>query len=55
MADEDYKRKLTSILSADVKGYTLLMADNEIATIETIASDRGPHRMTQRPGGRFTL
>ena len=40
MADEDYKRKLTAILSADVKGYSLLMADNEIATIETINSYR---------------
>ena len=40
MADEDYKRKLTAILSADVKGYSLLMADNEIATIQTITAYR---------------
>jgi adenylate cyclase len=29
-------RKLTAILSADVKGYSLLMADDEEATVRTI-------------------
>ncbi len=29
-------RKLSAILSADVKGFTLLMSDNESATIETL-------------------
>ena len=29
-------RKLTAILSADVKGYSLLMADNEAHTIQTL-------------------
>jgi len=33
MADETYKRKLTAILSADVVGYSLLMVDNELATV----------------------
>ena len=40
MADENYNRKLTAILSADVKGYSLLMADDEIATVQTISSYR---------------
>jgi len=31
-------RKLRAILSADVKGYSLLMADNELATITTLKS-----------------
>jgi len=29
-------RKLRAILSADVKGYSLLMADNELATVATL-------------------
>ena len=33
-------RKLRAILSADVKGYSLLMADNEPATIATLKSYR---------------
>ena len=33
-------RKLRAILSADVKGYSLLMADNELATIDTLKSYR---------------
>ena len=33
-------RKLRAILSADVKGYSLLMADNELATIATLKSYR---------------
>ncbi len=40
MPTQDFKRKLTAILSADVKGYSLLMADDEIATIQTITSYR---------------
>ena len=34
-------RKLTAILSADVKGYSLLMADDEVHTIETLKKYRG--------------
>jgi adenylate cyclase len=34
------KRKLSAILSADVKGYSLLMADDEVHTIETLTSYR---------------
>jgi len=33
-------RKLRAILSADVKGYSLLMADNEVQTIQTLKAYR---------------
>jgi len=33
-------RKLRAILSADVKGYSLLMADDEVYTIQTLKSYR---------------
>ena len=36
MAEQDFKRKLTAILSADVKGYSQLMRDDEEATVRTI-------------------
>jgi len=40
MATEDFKRKLTAILSADVKGYSRLMGDDEEATVRTITAHR---------------
>ena len=40
MIDENYKRKLTAILSADVVGYSRLMGDNEAATVSTLKSHR---------------
>ena len=40
MALEDYRRKLTAILSADVKGYSRLMGDDETATVRTITAYR---------------
>jgi adenylate cyclase len=40
MADENYKRKLTAILSADVVGYSRLMGDDEVATVNTLKSCR---------------
>jgi adenylate cyclase len=40
MADEGFKRKLTTILSADVVGYSRLMEDNEEATIQTLKACR---------------
>ena len=40
MADEGYKRKLTAILGADVKGYSRLMDDDEEATLHTLTSYR---------------
>ena len=36
MVDERVKRKLTAILSADVKGYSRLMGEDELSTIETL-------------------
>jgi adenylate cyclase len=40
MADEGFKRKLTAILSADAVGYSRLMAEDENATVKTMASYR---------------
>lgn len=40
MGEANLERKLRAILSADVKGYSLLMADDEIATIQTITTYR---------------
>ena len=41
MATEDFKRKLTAILSADVKGYSRLMGEDDQATVSTITAYRG--------------
>jgi len=40
MITEDVKRKLAAILSADVKGYSRLMRDDEAATISTLNTYR---------------
>jgi adenylate cyclase len=40
MTDEGFKRKLTSILSADAVGYSRLMEDDEEATVRTLTSYR---------------
>jgi adenylate cyclase len=40
MAEEGFKRKLTAILSADVAGYSRLMAEDETSTVKTIATYR---------------
>ena len=40
MAVEGFKRKLTSILSADAVGYSRLMEDDEEATVRTLSSYR---------------
>ena len=37
MAEEGFKRKLTSILSADVEGYSRLMGEDEEATVRTLS------------------
>ena len=39
--NEKVTRKLSAILSADVKGYSLLMADDEVFTIKTLKEYRG--------------
>ena len=36
MATEDYNRKFTALLSADVRGYRRLMDDDEEATVKKI-------------------
>ena len=40
MAEERAKRKMSAILSADVKGYSRLMQDDEEATVRTITAYR---------------
>jgi TolB-like protein/class 3 adenylate cyclase len=40
MATQDFKRRLTAILSADVEGYSRLMREDEEATVRTITSYR---------------
>lgn len=40
MATQDFKRKLTAILSADVKGYSRLMGEDEGFTVRTITAYR---------------
>ena len=41
MAEERFKRKLAAILSADAKGYSRLMSEDEEATIRTLTAYRG--------------
>ncbi|MFC1840725.1 adenylate/guanylate cyclase domain-containing protein [Thermodesulfobacteriota bacterium] len=40
MTTEDFKRKLTAILSADVEGYSRLMGEDEDSTVRTLTSYR---------------
>ncbi len=40
MTTEDFKRKLTTILHADVKGYSRLMDEDEEATVSTLTAYR---------------
>ena len=40
MMEERAKRKLSAILSADVKGYSRLMGDDELATVRTLEAYR---------------
>ncbi len=40
MTEGRTKRKLRAILSADVKGYSILMADDEVATVKTLTAYR---------------
>src|SRR5262245_54084 len=53
MTDPSSRRKLTAILSADVVGYSSLMAANEAATVETLKCYRDIiTRLVVRHGGR---
>ena len=38
--EQKVTRKLCAIMSADVKGYSILMADDEVFTIETLSTYR---------------
>ena len=40
MTTQESKRKLTAILSADVKGYSRLMSQDEEATVKTLKQNR---------------
>jgi len=40
MSAQGVKRKLSAILSADVKGYSRLMAEDEVATVQTLTAYR---------------
>ena len=40
MTSDEAKRKLSAIFSADVKGYSRLMADDEEATVKTLNAYR---------------
>ncbi len=40
MANEKIDRKLAAILSADVVGYSLLMVDDEVATVRMLTAYR---------------
>ena len=40
MTGQDVRRKLSAILSADVQGYSRLMAEDEVATVCTLTAYR---------------
>jgi adenylate cyclase len=54
MSAESFKRKLTAILSADVKGYGRLMGENEAETVKTLTAYRKiMGELTQQHRGRI--
>ena len=40
MSQEDFKRKLTAMLSADVIGYSRLMEENEVSTVRYMEENK---------------
>jgi len=53
MSNDDIKRKLAAILSADVKNYSRLMRDDEAATIRTLNTYReAMSKLIQQHHGR---
>jgi len=53
MTAEKVKRKLTAILSADVKGYSRMMGADEVGTIRILQTYRGMiSDLLQKKGGR---
>ena len=54
MPQEGFKRKLRAIFSADVKGYSVLMADDEVSTIQTLKDYRNIMSICiEQRGGRI--
>jgi len=54
MAAQGFKRKLSAILSADVKGYSRLMGDDEEATVRTLKAHRSAIKdLTEQYRGRI--
>jgi len=53
MTTQEVKRKLTAILSADVKGYSRLMGEDEVTTLKTLSAYRDVMRnLVQHFNGR---
>ncbi len=53
MSTDSIRRKLTAVMSADVKGYSRLMGVDEVGTIRTLeAYRRVMGDLIQRKGGR---
>ena len=54
MAEEKYRRRLAALLSADVVGYSRLMADDEIATVRALTACREKMtRVVEKNDGRL--
>ena len=53
MAEDNVTRKLTTILAADVEGYTRLMRADEEATLKTLGEHRGPIQPSAVDIGRY--
>ena len=53
MSKEGVKRKFSAILSADVEGYSRLMGEDEVATVQTLTAYREVMTsLIQQCGGR---
>jgi class 3 adenylate cyclase len=53
MVESDLKHRLAALLSADVAGYSRLMAEDELATVRTLAICREKiGTLVQEKGGR---
>jgi adenylate cyclase len=55
MPEEGFKHKLAAILSADVVGYSRLMAEDELATIRTLSSYRDKIRHWKQSKRRLSF
>ena len=53
MAEDSVKRKLRAILSADVKGYSRMMGEDEVGTYQTLTANLESIRsITSKHNGR---